>query len=72
MPKSVPYLAVKDSTAAKMLELSLYRFRELVAVGALPPAVEIIPDVHRWRVTDLEAILDGHAAKAPYEEEFSL
>ena len=72
MPNTVHRLAVKDATAAKMLELSLDRFRQLVAVGALPPAVEIIPNVHRWRVADLEAILDGHAAKAPFEEEFSL
>lgn len=55
---SIAKLAVKDTTAAQMLDMSPKDFRALVEAGALPPALPI--GVHqRWLVADLEAIITG-------------
>lgn len=53
--------AVKEKTAAEMLELPPHEFRRLVAGGALPPPI-LIGTHERWRVRDIDAILDGSAA----------
>jgi len=62
-------LAVRDCTAAKLLDMSVERFRRLVAEGALPPPARIGPD-ERWRVDELDAILRGDAARP--RDEFEL
>lgn len=54
-------LAVRDRTAARMLDLPTSEFRNLVAQGALPPPIQIAQ--HRlWRVDQIEAIVNGDAA----------
>lgn len=62
-------LAVRDATAAKMLDLSAPEFRRLVEVGALPQPC-LIGGHKRWRLDMLEAVLDGSACKP--EQEFEL
>ena len=55
---AVSKLAVKDTTAAQMLDMSAKDFRALVEAGTLPPALPI--GTHRrWLVADLEAIITG-------------
>lgn len=54
-------LAVRDATAAKMLDLSAHEFRRLVEVGALPQPCRI-GGHERWRVDMLEAVVRGDAA----------
>lgn len=54
-------ICVRDTSAARMLDLSSREFRDLVAQGALPPPVRV-GDHDRWRVKDLEAIVSGIAA----------
>lgn len=63
------YLAVKDTSAARMLDMPPAKFRALVDAGALPPPV-VIGDMKRWRVDQIEAILKGNAALP--NEEFEL
>lgn len=53
-------IAARDTTAAKMLDMPRSRFLDLVEKGALPQPV-VIAGEKRWRVKDLEAILDGAA-----------
>ncbi|MCA0204342.1 MAG: helix-turn-helix domain-containing protein [Proteobacteria bacterium] len=55
---SIAKLAVKDTTAAQMLDMSPKDFRALVEAGALPPALPI-GEHQRWLVADLEAIITG-------------
>ena len=59
-------LAVREATAARMLDMPAAEFRQLVAEGALPPPCRV-GGHERWRVNDIEAILDGSAA-LPYED----
>lgn len=59
---ALPPIAVRDATAAAMLELPLPRFRELVAAGALPQPKRIGPH-ERWSVEQLQAIVRGDAAR---------
>tara|TARA_R100000789_G_scaffold22155_1_gene24883 strand:+ start:4200 stop:4409 length:210 start_codon:yes stop_codon:yes gene_type:complete len=66
MNAPLPPLAVKDTTAAKLLDLPAAEFRRLVNSGALPPPCRI-GGHHRWRVADINAILNGNAA-LPHEE----
>ena len=54
-------LAVRDKTAAAMLDMRPAEFRRLVDRGALPPPV-VIGGHHRWRVDQIEAILKADAA----------
>lgn len=62
-------IAVKDTTAAAMLDMPPVQFRRLVQAGALPPPVRIGGN-ERWQVAQLEAILRGDAAKP--SEDFEL
>ncbi|MFC4734080.1 helix-turn-helix transcriptional regulator [Salipiger abyssi] len=68
MPAARP-LAVKDTSAAKMLDMSADEFRRLVSVGALPSPCDI-GGLKRWRTDDIEAILQGGAAVP--DEDFEL
>ncbi|PIE10018.1 MAG: hypothetical protein CSA72_10410 [Rhodobacterales bacterium] len=54
-------ICLKESGAAKMLDLPVSEFLRLVGVGALPPPVMVGPH-QRWRLSDLEAIVNGTAA----------
>ena len=60
--KHVQKLAVREKGAAEMLDLPRSAFRRLVAVGALPPPLEI-GGYELWRVDDLRAIVDGTKAR---------
>jgi predicted DNA-binding transcriptional regulator AlpA len=66
----VERIAVTEKTAAKMMDMSATKFRELVNFGAFPKPVSLGGGLKRWRVTDLKAIIDGTAAKNI--EEFEL
>lgn len=62
-------LAVRDTTAARMLDMPAPEFRRLVSEGALPPPCEI-GGHKRWRVDQITAILSGGAAIP--DEDFEL
>jgi len=62
-------LAYREQEAAKALSMTPAQFRQLVSAGALPPPVSI-GNLKRWRRNDLEAMLDGQAAKP--EDRFEL
>ena len=62
-------IALRETSAARMLDLSVAHFRRLVAGGALPPPVHL-GDVCLWRTDDLEAILSGEARKP--QEDFEI
>lgn len=62
-------LAVREATAAKMLDMPVAEFRRLVAADALPPPCRV-GGHERWRVKDIEAILNGGASLP--DEEFEL
>ena len=55
-------IAVKDTTAARLLDMSAREFRDLVKVGALPPAKRV-GAYERWLVSDIEAIVTGKAIR---------
>lgn len=61
-------IAVAEKTAAKMMDMAPLEFRRLVKSGSLPSPVRITRDYERWRVSDLEAVLNGDAMN---EDEFS-
>lgn len=61
MVAHAPILA-SESTAARLLDLSLAEFRRLVSEGALPPGREIAPGLIRWDVETLRRIASGQAA----------
>ncbi|MDV7141834.1 hypothetical protein R3X27_03970 [Tropicimonas sp. TH_r6] len=67
MPTRAQPIAVKEKTAAAMLDMPPAEFRQLVERGALPPPCQI-GEATRWRVADLEAIRDG--TKKSYNREF--
>jgi predicted DNA-binding transcriptional regulator AlpA len=69
MPLRAQPIAVKENTAAAMLDMSTVEFRRLVGRGALPPPCEI-GDLARWRVSDLEAILIGTNQKPDDDDDF--
>lgn len=62
-------IAVKEKTAADMLDMSQAEFRRLVGRGALPPPRRI-GEIVRWRVADLEEILLGKKRKPDSEDDF--
>lgn len=62
-------IAVKENTAAAMFDMSATEFRRLVGCGALPPPCQI-GEAIRWRVADLEAILNGTKRKPDDDEDF--
>ena len=61
-------IAVGEKTAAKMMDMTTAEFRRLVGSGSLPSPVRITGDFQRWRVSDLEAVLNGDAMN---EDDFS-
>ncbi|ETX26586.1 hypothetical protein [Roseivivax isoporae] len=54
-------LAVKDTTAAAMLDMPAAEFRRLVALGVMPRPRKVGPH-DRWRTSDIQAIIDGDTA----------
>lgn len=62
-------LYASDRTAARLLDLKLAEFRDLVAAGALPPPTRI-GALERWSVEDLDAILRGRAFRP--QDDFTL
>lgn len=62
MVANAPILA-SESTAARLLDLSLTEFRRLVREGLLPPGREIAPGVIRWDVETLRRIVTGERAR---------
>lgn len=62
-------IAVRDVTAARLLDLPTPEFLRLVAAGALPPPTKI-GGHDRWLVERLQAILTGDAAKP--DQDFTL
>lgn len=68
-PRQFKPVAVRDTTAAAMLDMSAAEFRRLVERGALPPPFRI-GGLERWRVDQIEAILRADAARP--EENFEL
>jgi predicted DNA-binding transcriptional regulator AlpA len=59
--RDVPRLAVRDTTAAAMLDMPAAEFRRLVERGALPKPIRI-GEHDRWPVAQIEAIITGKAA----------
>lgn len=62
MSKIVPIFAT-ETTAAKLLDLNIKAFRDLVADGYLPTGQQIAPGTFRWRVEELKRIASGEAAE---------
>ncbi|MVO14832.1 hypothetical protein [Parasedimentitalea huanghaiensis] len=60
MGKLTP-LAVGERNAAKLMDMTLPEFKSLVKCGSLPAPVQIAQGPQRWRVADLDAILNGEA-----------
>lgn len=54
-------LAVSERKAAKMLDITPAKFRELREQGILPPPTSL-GDLKLWRVADLERVLNREAA----------
>lgn len=54
-------IAVREKKAASMLDMTVDQFRALVEQGALPAPITI-GEHQRWRVDQLNAILDGKSA----------
>ena len=64
MPRPTP-IAVKEADAAYMFGLKPAQFRGLVECGAMPSPVNVHGFL-RWRVADLEAVLNGEAASEEF------
>ena len=64
---SIAPIAVAERTAAKMMDMAPSDFRRLVEAGSLPSPVRI-SGLERWRVSDLESVLNGNAMS---EDEFT-
>ncbi|WP_422028073.1 hypothetical protein [Roseovarius sp.] len=62
-PRHIQPLALRDTNAAKVLDMPTAKFRDLVKKGAMPPPVVLADGIERWRMSDLAAILDGTAAR---------
>ncbi|MDD9727190.1 HNH endonuclease [Roseovarius sp. SK2] len=54
-------LAVKDTTAARMLDMPASEFRRLVAAGVLPKPCQI-GDLERWEYAHIKCIAVGAAS----------
>lgn len=61
-------IAVTDRTAAAMLDMKMPEFRKLVSCGALPGPFRLAGEIERWRMSDLEAIVNGTAARPEIED----
>lgn len=66
MPALQPIFAT-DRTSAKLLDMKLLQFLELVEAGALPKPVKIGGQLVRWSVKELEAIKTGEIMEAEFE-----
>lgn len=55
MASLVP-LFVAEATAARLLDLPVWKFRELVESRHLPRGREIAPGVFRWVTDDLRSV----------------
>jgi len=62
MTKLTPIWA-KESTAAKLMDMTTAQFRELVEKGYLPRGREIAPGVTRWSVDELSKIVSGNVSE---------
>jgi hypothetical protein len=62
MPAPSP-IAASEATAARLLDMGVAEFRELVVAGVLPRGREIAPGLRRWDVAELRKIITGHAAE---------
>lgn len=60
-------LFASERTAAKLLDLTLKEFRELVMAGALPGPVTIGEKVLRWSIRDLSLISSGEAMSEEFQ-----
>lgn len=60
MSAAAPILA-SETSAARLLDMKLSEFRELVGAGHLPHGREIAPGVVRWLTDDLRRIASGEA-----------
>lgn len=67
MASPTPLLAVREATAARMLDMTLKDFRHLVQIGALPAPVDLPGKILRWRVSDLKAILSRNLTEDEFE-----
>ncbi|UWQ47633.1 hypothetical protein K3719_07935 [Leisingera aquaemixtae] len=61
-------IAVGEKTAAKMMDMTPGDFRRLVGAGCLPSPITLTSGIERWRVSDLESVLNGNAMN---EDEFT-
>ncbi len=59
-------LYVRESKAAKLMDMNLMQFRNLVEAGALPSPV-IFHGLPRWRVDDLAKIVSGTLMDQDFE-----
>jgi hypothetical protein len=62
MSVAAPILA-NESSAARLLDMTLVEFRSLVEAGHLPRPRAIAPGVPRWVVDDLRRIARGEASE---------
>jgi len=60
MGRDMPILA-SEQRAARLLDLNLKQFRDMVEAGHLPRGREIAPGFVRWSVDDLQRIATGKA-----------
>lgn len=49
-----------ESKAAKLMDMKIGEFRELVKLGLLPPPCRV-GDFERWEVDQLKAVASGNA-----------
>ena len=66
---SAPLIFASDRTAAKMFDISYREFLDLVEMGFLPKPVLVGGQHLRWRVTELEWIASGAAARPEIDED---
>lgn len=70
MAPPVKPLAVAETTAAIVLDMSVSVFRRLVQAGALPSPVKV-GNLDRWLLKDIEATLTG-AAPSSASQDFEI
>lgn len=58
-----------DRTSAKLLDMSCREFRDLVDKGYLPKPILLGGEHERWKVSELERIASGEAAKPEISED---
>ena len=62
MTTASPPIGASELSAARLLDMKVEQFRELVRAGLLPNGREIAPGIVRWPVDDLRRILKGEAS----------